>query len=460
MAESERARFTLRPEYFGGLMYDANTARCILLEPTEYALLEEISQQENALFESIVSGNGTLRNRLIDFQKTGFIQQDETGRISLVSVRMVQPEVIPNGCLTAPIRVFDSYTLQCNLSCDHCMFSSNIFVHEPNRRTIDQTAEIMHKFYEAGTMEWRFTGGEAAIHPDLFDAMQVTRDLGMNYGLYTNGWWSEAVANKILDSGVYELVISLEGREETNDRRRRRGAFQKVMETFDRIREHNARNPQKFIHVTIAAAIGKDNMYDVDFLGDMAAQYGYNLNFMPLKPSGRARNTLSDQMPTTQEYMEFSQRVQQLRERADIKASGVKIIYKYKDLFCPTYPDSSGKPAPFNLAECGALTTAISLMPDGTLFSCPFILEFDTAGRFTGPNILTSSVQEAWLHPNFQKFRHVDRTETGCTGCSYYMKQCRGACKATVLGYGGKIEDGKLIGKDEYCYMPLMVKNN
>ena len=65
--------------------------------------------------------------------------------------------------------------MKCNLDCGHCMVNSNIFVNEPNRRTIDQTAEIMRKFYEAGSMEWRFTGGEATIQADLFDAMQKVK---------------------------------------------------------------------------------------------------------------------------------------------------------------------------------------------------------------------------------------------------------------------------------------------
>ena len=37
-------------------------------------------------------------------------------------------------------------------------------------------------------------------------------------------------------------------------------------------------------------------------------------------------------------------------------------------------------------------------------------------------------------------------------GCGLYKTQCRGACKATVLGGGGKIQDGVLIGEDRYCF--------
>lgn len=449
-------RFTIREEYFGGLVYDAAKAKTILLEPKEFQLLEQLSKKDDQLFDELTKENEPLRERLIDFEKMGFVTKSENEIITLVSARLVKPEIIPTSCLTAPIRVFDTYTLKCNLDCGHCMVNSNIFVNEPNRRTIDQTAEIMRKFYEAGSMEWRFTGGEATIQTDLFDAMQIAKKLGMNYGLNTNGWWNEEIATKILSSGVYELVISLEGPEELHDLRRKKGSFRKAVESFERIKKHNLENFEQQIKVTLATTIGKDNIYDVGFLGDMAVEYGFNLNFMPLKPSGRATVGLLDVLPTTKEYMEFARSVQQLRERPDIIQAGVEIIFKYKDLFNPNYPDKSGLPFPFNYSECGALTTAITMMPDGTVFSCPFILDFDKAGEFTGPNMINTSVQEAWLDPKFQRFRHVEKLE--CNGCNYYMKQCRGACKATVLGYGGEIKNGQLHGHDEYCYVPLMPK--
>lgn len=91
-------------------------------------------------------------------------------------------------------------------------------------------------------------------------------------------------------------------------------------------------------------------------------------------------------------------------------------------------------------------------MPDGTTFTCPFVLDFDEEGVFMGPNIAAPevSVQDAWFHPNLERFRHVERPM--CAGCGFYQEECRGACKATVLGSGGKIEDGVLVGEDRYCF--------
>lgn len=409
---------------------------------------------DNIAFSHAVKNNEELKVRTEKFVKVGFLDISDTGHASLINVRVLPPpSTIREGVLTAPIRVYDTYTKKCNLDCAHCYFASNAFVKE-ERRTIDQTADIMRKFYDAGAMEWRFTGGEPTVQPDLFDAIDVAKSFGMNVSLNTNGWWSEHTAQKIFNAGISEIVISLEGREKLNDQRRRKGAYNKALQSLDRIKDHNELHPDKKINVVINTAVGKDNINDIEFLIRLAARDGHNVNFIPLKPSGRARDTLQEDMLSTREFMQFSHSIQKLREDPDIAASGISIGHKYKDLFCPSYKDQSDKPFPFNYAECGALTTAISMLPDGRVFACPFVLELDKAGEFIGPNMNTSSVEEAWYHPKIEKYRSAQKI--GCEGCIFYKKQCRGACKATVLGYGGEIKDGKLLGKDPYCYAPLM----
>lgn len=430
-------RFTLRKEYFGGLVYDAKTMAVEILTSNEYAYLAAAAEG--------LPLPPCSKTRVKSFMQKGYTTS------LLRSVR--PPKQIRNNVLSAPIRVFDSYTRRCNFQCEHCYFTSGAFVKE-TRRTIEQTKDIIRKFYESGTMEWRFTGGEALIMVDLFEAITYAKSLGMNVGIYSNGWWVDSIAQKVFASGVDEVVLSLEGSREINDKRRREGGFDKVLETVERIYRFNSDHPDRAIRGVIAAAIGRDNVLDVPFLARLAAKYKFTINFMPLKPSGRARYALSNEMLNPQEYMTFAKTVQDLREEEIIKKSGIKIILKYKDLFCGSYEDKSDKPFPFNYAECGALTKYISMMPDGQVFSCPFILDVDPTGKYLGPNMINTSVEDAWNNPRFESYRAADKT--GCTDCRFYMKQCRGKCRATVLGYGGKIANGKLVGDDPQCFAPLL----
>lgn len=456
MVENGPSRFTLREEYFGGLVYDAAKAKVELLQPPEHDLLTRLALAEEQIFKFQLQANPELNQRLEVFKKAGFIDVHTNGQLTLTIVRVVPSlRPMPEGMLTAPIRVFDSITQFCNFECPQCYFSSSNQVRE-QRRTLEQTVDIMRKFATVGTMEWRITGGEPTTNPDLFDMISAGKQLGMNVGLYTNGWWSENTAQKVLDANLHEIVISVEGRQETNDRRRKPGSFAKAVDALEQIREYNQGKTDNRVNGIIAAAIGRDNVSDVKFLVKLAVQYGADINFMPLKPSGRARNRLTGTYLTPREYLQFAKKVQQMRETLEVKNSGIKIILKYKDLFCGDYPDKSGLPFPFNYSECGALTTAVSMLPDGRVYSCPFVLDIDPSEEFMGPNMIDASVYEAWFSPNFEKYRSA--TKVGCEDCVFYMKQCRGSCRATVLGHGGEIKDGKLIGEDPQCFAPLMPK--
>lgn len=458
MLENRPERFTLRKEYFGGLVYDAAKAKVELLRQAEYDLLARLASAEEQMFEFQLQSIPEISERLKVFKKIGFVDAHTDGCLTLTSARIIPVlNPLPEGILTAPIRVFDSETQFCNFECPQCFFSSSNQVRE-NRRTLKQTVDIMRKFFDVGTMEWRFTGGEPTTQPDLFDAIDAAKRLGMNVGLYTNGWWSETKAQKVLDAGLNEIVISLEGRLEINDRRRKPGSFTKAVESLERIQEYNQGKTEGQIKGIIAATIGTDNISEIEFLVKLATRYGFDINFMPLKPSGRARNTFAGTYLQPREYMHFAQKVQEMRELSEVRNSSIEIILKYKDLFCGDYPDASGLPFPFNYSECSALTTAISILPDGRVYFCPFVLDVYQGEDFMGPNMINVTAYEAWFDPHFEKFRSV--TKVGCTDCGFYMRQCRGACRASVLGHGGQIKDGQLLGEDPQCFAPLMPNNN
>ncbi|MDP2940277.1 MAG: radical SAM protein [Candidatus Omnitrophota bacterium] len=442
-------RFALRKEYFGGLLLDFETTSYELITPKEFQFLKKLKDGESFFLQDLQ--NSELKGSIEKLQQKNIIQVGYRGKLLIVNIREIPtPRKIPRDYLSAPLKVFDTYTRRCNLTCKHCYASSG-----PNfievRRTLSQTEMIMRKFYEVGTLEWNFTGGEPTAIPDLLDAIRMANGFGMRVSLNTNGCWSSEISKKILTSGVKEIIISLEGREETNDKRRSTETFKRVVKTLNQIYEYNQGNSDKKLEVVLNTAVGKDNVCDIEFMVRLATKYGYNIKFVPLKPSGRASKNLSGAILSIKEYMEFAKRVQQLREDPEVKESGISIVLRHKDLFCPDYPDKSNFPYPFNCSQCSALTTAMDILPDGRVVACSFLMD---RPEFIGPNILDVSVYNAWRHPTMERFRRAQKQD--CANCRFYMKQCRGTCRSTVLLCGGKIKGNKLIGKDPCCFKDLL----
>lgn len=448
----EKKRFWLRNEYFGGLLHDIKDMNAHILGFEEYELIKDLQTEQGRKKATEIIDN----NRNEKFQKIISMLQEKGALnpdLNPQGIRFGEhPIEVPQGVLASPLRVYDTFGYKCNLHCSRCLNDSARENMDIGRRTIKQTEKIMTKFYAALTPEWRFTGGESTYYDDFIDAVEIAKGLGMGVMLTTNGVWSEKKVEKILNSGINEIIISIEGPHTINDMLRGNGVYDRIMETIASIVDHNKNHPDKKILGTLNMTIGKQNYKHIGQVVDLAIENHFNFNIVPCRPYGRA--DLADLL-TTGEFMEFSRDLQKQRERA--KPYGVKVIHKNMDLFNQDMPDKSSLPVPFNYSNCGALGTGFGLSPDGRVNACSFL-----AGNpdYSGKNLLDDdvTVYDAWLDPKMDAIRKAQKVGCSSGKCDYYMKQCEGKCVAMVLAEGGRIQDGKLIGKDRYCFKNLMPK--
>ncbi len=441
-------RFTLRNEYFGGILHDSRETRVDILTQRQYNLLRELNTEQGrkkAKQEKEISQD--FDHIIFDLKSRGALDDD----LNPVGIRsVVHPIQLPARTLASPVRVYDTYGFACNMYCQRCLNKSGPDGFYKNRRSLEATRNIMQKCHDAGTMEWRFTGGEPTVNPDFLESVEIAKSLGMAVMLNTNGWWEEAMVDSILNAGITEIIISIEGSEPVHDKLRKEEGYSHIMQTIKAIQQFNAANPERAIRVTLNQTVGKANVQDVEYIVKLGASLRFNVNFVPTRPYGRAK--VSDLL-TTQEFMEFSRNVQALREDPQVKGSKIKVIHKNMDLFNTDLQDKSAMPYPFNYSACGALSTGLGICPDGRTNACSFLIDDP---NYVGMNLADPavSIYDAWLDPKFEAIRQADKI--GCQNCSYYMRQCEGKCYAMVLAEGGKFENNKLVGYDRNCFRALM----
>jgi len=436
-------------EYFGAIARDPNVMSVVILDKSETNLLwglrdgnggtsvegkrllsQEKSKPENEKLRKTVD---TLINRGV---------LDNNLNLDARLLKPMDPAV--DNTLSSPIRIYDEVTRRCNLSCAHCYASSSSDYRASGRGqelTVEQRLEILRKLHEAGVTEYRATGGEPTILKGFFDIAKQAREYGMNVMVNTNGILSKDTISKVIESGIDELIISVDGLEESHDKRRGRGSFAKTLSSINTLIEYNKSSSDK-VRLTINQTVGKENVHDAESLVMMAASLGLNVNFMPLRPYGRALN--SDMMDA-REFMEFTRKVNDLRGIKEVADSGIDIYHKNCDLF-GNYTSYKSQPRPFDKSSCGASATGLGINYDGIVNACGFLAQLP---EFQGPNLLQASVQDAWMHPNIVGFRHVVKKH--CEPCGYYQKNCAGTCKAMALA-----EHDKLDEMDRYCFKHLM----
>ena len=299
-----------------------------------------------------------------------------------------------------PVRVSLLVTKFCNLSCSFC------YVEELNSKKVaDPSLEgiknILDQIYDAGCRWVSFIGGEPLIRNDIEDIIDYARSKKMFIEMTTNGFYVKKRIEAL--KKVDFLTISLDGDEESNNKSRGDGSFEKIVEGI----EYALKND---IKVRVHAVLSKRTMSkkSLEFLSDFCNRLKVKLNFSEISLDDDKREPdfdLSDN-----ELMEFYRSYKRLKKNGlPIVSSDVAIkymekwplpeqttIYK-KDL--PEIPKDSYYP-------CKLGRNQVFISVEGNVNPCPQLWSH-------GKNMHEVGFAEAWKH--LEDLDCVSCKVLGCT---------------------------------------------
>jgi radical SAM protein with 4Fe4S-binding SPASM domain len=138
-----------------------------------------------------------------------------------------------------PRLIFWESTAGCNLECIHCRRITVADQLMPQDLKTDEVFNMINEIASFGKPIFVLSGGEPLFRPDIFDIARHATDAGLIVALATNGTLINAdVAQKIKDSGVKRVSISLDGADAaTHDIFRGPGAFAAAMRGIGHLRD-------------------------------------------------------------------------------------------------------------------------------------------------------------------------------------------------------------------------------
>jgi MoaA/NifB/PqqE/SkfB family radical SAM enzyme len=155
------------------------------------------------------------------------------------------------------------------------------------------------------------SGGEPFIRKDLFELFRKYPDV--QFLVYTNGLLiDDAAAKQLAELGNAMPMLSVEGFEETTDRRRNKGTFQKLMATMDRL--HAAGVLYGFS--ATATCHNWDEISSEEFIKlmlDKGCFYGWYFQYVPI-----GRNPDTTLMVKPDQRDQLRRRIYKLRNQSPI----------------------------------------------------------------------------------------------------------------------------------------------
>ncbi|VAW82294.1 hypothetical protein MNBD_GAMMA13-1327 [hydrothermal vent metagenome] len=179
-------------------------------------------------------------------------------------------------------------TGRCNLRCIHCYNAEFL----PKSLSRQQVSRILTQ----SPSDWKiyFLGGEPLVRRDILSILSESVSLGHPTSLATNATLIKRIgAEQLLDTGIGEIYVSLDGAdEESNDRIRGKGSFAAIVEGLLAL-EDAAYGREFSLNVSVTAC--SPNISSIErlpaFLDDLGIHVD-KLGVMPVSPTGRGADNL------------------------------------------------------------------------------------------------------------------------------------------------------------------------
>ena len=296
-------------------------------------------------------------------------------------------------------------TKKCNAACDQCGSRCDIHSEEPlaAEHILAALKDIKDNL---GTYTMlNITGGEPLLRRDLFEIMGQAAGMGFEWGMVTNGSLiDEAAVEKMRQTGLKTVTISVDGMRETHDALRHLpGGWDRIQKALRLLKE------AAFLdHLQITFTANRRNVYEFEELYRTVAQIGLDsvrVSFMD--PIGRAQEH-TGLLLTREEILYLTG----LANRLNREKKGPPIVWG-----CPHF---LGDQLDNRRFFCFAGIYNASILANGDIFVCPNV---ERRKELIQGNILTDSFSEVWKN-GFRPFRERTLPEK-CADCPH-KNECKG----------------------------------
>jgi radical SAM protein with 4Fe4S-binding SPASM domain len=349
----------------------------------------------------------------------------------------------------APFLIVWNFTKQCNLRCKHCYENAEPKP-APDELTTEEAKHAIDAFVKAGVVALSFSGGEPLARKDFFEVARYAADREFYVSVASNGTLiTEKVAQRMKDSGVQYVEISLDGFEGTHDKFRGiQGAWKRAVEGVRNCIEVG-------LDTGVATTATHYNIKEipklVEFIeNDLHAKRFIVFNFIPVS---RGKDIVDQDLTPNEreELLEFlySKLINNNSKLDTFSTAPQYAVTSYRCAFGPAVATHFTNKAATEMLRgrtktltefiggCGAGRLYCGMEPNGDIEPCVFI-------PIKVGNIREQSLVKIWRESTVLKqIRNRDFFK-GCGECEY--KYICGGCRARAYAYFNDLQ-----GPDPGC---------
>jgi radical SAM protein with 4Fe4S-binding SPASM domain len=338
-------------------------------------------------------------------------------------------ETVRLGPGETPIRLheLDLYvTMRCNIRCHFCNVRAGEYRHKDI--PLDRVRSLLDEAIALGLEEVHFLGGEPTIRPDLEPMIAHAASAGLHTRIITNGMMlGRDRMRRLVESGLRQIMISVDGLEETHNRLRQSGPDGWAT-TMQCVRDAVGLG----LRTRVSTVAYVDNADEIPGLMDLVEGMGVHIFSVFLgSPLGRG-HTMLDRVVDPHSW-------RRLQETVAAKAAATRPDFEvvmeqgfaWKDGPAVDRSQLKGRGT-----GCNTLLEDFDYLivrSDGNLYQCVF---FMTEGPPIG-NILDQPLEPTLLHARrVAAYRDFTVANDRCRSC-HHQSDCGTGCRGYAYLYKG-----------------------
>ena len=211
---------------------------------------------------------------------------------------------------------------RCNLRCDFCDLW-----HYTDMMPCESAITIIARAPAAGVKTLVITGGEPFVHPRIYEIIEFAQNLGLGINITTNGTLLVKDIDRLRESRVSSLSISIDGFQETHDRLRGvDGCWSDTMGAIETIQAETD------IHLNIYFVVTNHNVHDLSKVYDLARGRDIGFDFWPVNGYPHLYISTDEEKATYQGAIDHIATTNaQVRERMDYYRYGMEYMNGRRD---------------------------------------------------------------------------------------------------------------------------------
>ncbi len=299
-------------------------------------------------------------------------------------------------------------TLLCNLSCLHCGSDCTASAAHKDMPLQDflKVLDLVKQNTDSRQVMIILTGGEPLMRKDIFECGKEFYNREFPWGMVTNGWeLTEEKIEKLLQSGLHAITVSLDGTEKLHDWfRNRKYSFQRAINAIRILAQVS------YIKFDVVTSVHSKNLPILNELKELLMAAGVkHWRLFTIFPAGRALHNADLQLNNA-EFTQLLEFIKLTRSEGGINAS----------YGCEGFLGKYEKQVRDHNFFCVSGIYSASVLVNGDITGCTSIRD-----KFVVGNIYHDNFWERWLN-GFDAFRNHDWKRSGeCANCSMF-RYCEG----------------------------------